>query len=83
MAGWEKVRHLAVADLWVQDKVRAGDFILEKTPGISNPADMFTTHVEAPLMAKHLTCLNMTYEQGRPGSAPELTHWRCESCGNH
>ena len=28
--GLGKIRHLAVADLWVQDKVRAGDFLLEK-----------------------------------------------------
>ena len=28
--GLGKVRHLAVADLWVQDKVRAGDFRLMK-----------------------------------------------------
>ena len=72
--GLGKVRHLAVADLWVQEKVRAGDCVLERVPGSSNPADMLTKHIDAPLLSKHLSDLGMTYEQGRPDSAPSLTH---------
>ena len=40
--GLGKVRHLAVQDLWVQQRVRAGDFELYKIPGERNPADLFT-----------------------------------------
>ena len=35
--GLGKVLHLAVADLWVQDKVRAGDFSLKKVAGGTEP----------------------------------------------
>ena len=40
--GLGKVRHLATADLWVQDRVRKNDFRLEKILGAENPADMLT-----------------------------------------
>ena len=45
--GIGKIRHLHVADLWVQDRVRKGDFALTKTPGESNPADMLTKHFKS------------------------------------
>ena len=39
--GLGKVRHLAVQDLWIQQRVRSGDFDLYKIPGERNPADLF------------------------------------------
>ena len=72
--GLGKIRHLAVADLWVQDKLRAGDFGLEKVPGKLNPADILTKHVEAPLLHRHLQTLGLSLEKGRAESAPSLTH---------
>ena len=41
--GLGKVRHLATADLWDQDRVRKNDFRLEKILGAENPADMLTS----------------------------------------
>eukprot|EP00969_Alexandrium_andersonii_P246285 10883314-Alexandrium_andersonii.AAC.1 len=34
-----RVRHLAVAQLWVQERARVGDFQHLKCPGERNPAD--------------------------------------------
>ena len=42
--GLGRVRHLAVADLWVQERVRAGDISVSKWPGQLNPADQMTKH---------------------------------------
>ena len=72
--GLGKIRHLAVSDLWIQDRVKSKDFVLEKTPGQSNPADMMTKHLAFPAMKKHLDFLNLVLEPGRPEIAPTLTH---------
>eukprot|EP00969_Alexandrium_andersonii_P062161 2739088-Alexandrium_andersonii.AAC.1 len=40
--GIGRLRHLAVGQLWVQERARAGDFELIKWPGADNPADMLT-----------------------------------------
>ena len=44
--GLGKVRHLHVADLWVQDRLRAGDFLLTKWPGHANLADALTKYID-------------------------------------
>ena len=72
--GLGKVRHLAVADLWVQDRVESKDFELRKVLGRDNPADMLTKHVDYPTMVRHLDKLGLTAESGRAESAPALTH---------
>ena len=72
--GLGKIRHLAVADLWVQDRIKSGDVRLEKVLGAEKPADMLTKHVEYPNMIKHLTFLGLSFEAGRAESAPTLTH---------
>ena len=72
--GLGKVRHLAVADLWIQDKVRAQDFKLEKVAGTSNPADALTKYVDHSTLAKHLKTLSLDFESGRAEAAPTLTH---------
>ena len=70
--GLGKVRHLATAVLWMQDRIRNGDFSLEKIPGNDNPGDMLTKHVQRELMMKHMTTLGLFYEDGRAESAPAL-----------
>ena len=68
------MRHLATADLWVQDRLRAGDFRLEKIPGVENPSDVLTKHVPRPLMMKHLNTINLRFEGGRAEAAPSIDH---------
>ena len=72
--GLGKVRHLAVADLWIQDRVRTKDFALVKVAGSNNPADSLTKHVDHSTLLKHMALMNVVPETGRAASAPELTH---------
>ena len=69
-----KIKHLAVADLWIHHRVKATEFALCKVAGQENPADMLTKHVPYPTMIKHLQRLGLFYEPGRAQSAPTLTH---------
>ena len=70
--GLGKVRHLATADLWVQDKLAAGDFTLHKVLGTENPADMLTKHLSRPDMLKCMAKLALQHESGRAASAPDI-----------
>ena len=70
--GLGKVRHLATADLWMQDRIRKNDFSLEKILGADNPADMLTKHVSRDLLEKHMLTLGLFYEDGRAESAPAI-----------
>ena len=66
------MRHLATADLWVQDRVKKKDFVLERVPGVDNPADILTKHVDQALLAKHSELLGLRQEAGRAASAPKI-----------
>ena len=68
--GLGKIRHPATADLWVQDRVRAGDFKLEKVLGTDNVADILTKHVDRATLHRHLAGLGLKSQQGRPELAP-------------
>ena len=70
--GLGKISHLATADLWVQDRLRAKDFALHKVPGQDNVADLLTKHLERPAMQKHMKSLGLVLQQGRAASAPQI-----------
>ena len=70
--GLGKIRHLATADLWVQDRIKKGDFELVRVPGVSNPADILTKHVDRTILDKHLLAMNLYYQTGRAASAPSI-----------
>ena len=70
--GLGKVRHLATADLWVQDHIRTGDFVLNKIPGAENPADILTKNVNRELLEKHCETMQLRVEGGRAASAPHV-----------
>ena len=72
--GLGKIRHLATSDLWIQDRLRARDFSLAKIPGVDNPADILTKHVDKHTLAKHMATLGLQQEAGRASSAPTLDH---------
>ena len=72
--GLGKIRHLHVSDLWVQDRLKKGDFSLSKVLGADNPADLLTKHVSRELMLKHMRAIGITGESGRADSAPTLQH---------
>ena len=71
--GLGKVRHLDTQDLWVQQRIRNGDFALYKIKGDDNPGDLFT---KAGLSHARIRCLlailGCHYREGRAESAPKL-----------
>ena len=71
--GLGRVRHLAVADLWVQQKVRNGEIVVSKIPGVDNPSDMCTKGLDLPSISKHMSSLGLIFAAGRHALAPKLT----------
>ena len=71
--GLGKVRHVHVADLWVQDKLKSGAFDLVKTPGNDNLADALTKYMDRTTMTKHLTGMFIKDQEGRATIAPKIT----------
>ena len=72
--GLGKIRHLHVSDLWIQDRLKTGDFKLSKVAGADNPADMLTKHVTKDIMRRHMEAMNLHPEGGRASSAPTIDH---------
>ena len=70
--GVGKVRHLAKADLWIQDRRRRKNFELVKVAGADNPAEMLTKHVNKATMVRHMSKLGLRLEGGRAESAPNI-----------
>ena len=70
--GIGKVRHLDVSLLWVQERVKAKSFKLQKVLGDENVADAMTKYLERPALEKHLKGMNLVAMEGRAASAPAL-----------
>ena len=71
--GLGKVRHLAVGQLWIQERLRAGDFALHKHPGPENPGDLLTKHLDGPSAEAHCHRAGVRFLSGRAASAPMPT----------
>jgi hypothetical protein len=69
-SGIGKVRHLAVAQLWVQDLVRSGECRLHKVLGTDNPADLMTKPLARAEIDGHLGRLGLSRATGRAETAP-------------
>ena len=70
--GLGKIRHLATSDLWIHERLRAGDVVLDKVEGQTNVADILTKHVSRTTLERHLAGMGLKEEHGRPHSAPTL-----------
>ena len=70
--GIGKIRHLDTSLLWIQQKLKDGDLVVDKVLGTDNPADCLTKHVDRTTMLKHLRAMGLEYESGRADAAPEL-----------
>jgi hypothetical protein len=68
--GIGKIRHLAVAQLWVQDIVRAKQVRLHKVLGTLNPADLMTKPLPRAEIDGHLRRLGLSRAVGRAETAP-------------
>ena len=71
--GLGRVRHLAVADLWVQQRVKLGHVRLFKLPGTQNPSDVLTKYRSRSGTFELLSKIGFTLADGRPGIAPTRT----------
>ena len=69
--GLGKVRHLAVADLWVQQQRRLNRIQYRKLHGKDNPADLMTKTLAFPDIGRHLTTLGVKFLTGRSALAPQ------------
>ena len=69
--GLGRVRHLAVADLWIQQKAKEKAAIFEKLPGTENTSDIMTKPVEADALEKHMKALGFEYRGGRHELIPK------------
>jgi hypothetical protein len=72
-SGIGRVRHLAVGQLWVQERLKVGDFALHKVAGEMNPADLLTKHVPRECLERHVVALGVRPEAGRAASAPAVS----------
>ena len=70
--GTGKVRHIDVGMLWIQQNQKDGEIQVEKVDGKVNPADMFTKHVPAEVMWKHMLSIGFESREGRVEAAVEL-----------
>ena len=70
--GLGKVRHLAVADLWVQQRRATGEILYEKSDGFTNPADIMTKSVGGDTILKFLESLGFQKRGGRHPLTPAL-----------
>lgn len=63
--GLGKLCHLETGYLWLQAAVKAKRLQVRKVHGPENPADLFTKHLAAADIWKHLESLQISMEEGR------------------
>ena len=68
--GLGRVRHLSVADLWIQQRVRMGGMSMSKWPGAQNPADMMTKNLGRSDINRYCDYLGFIVLPGRPSVTP-------------
>ena len=69
--GLGKVRHIAVNQLWIQDRVARGDLAINKVNGKENISDILTKHVNSEDIRVHLHKTGQAIFEGRHSIAPE------------
>ena len=69
--GLGRVRHLAVGDPWVQQRLRRGDLTISKWPGEQNPADLMTRHKSRPAIDAFMEYMGYCAIPGRASVSPE------------
>ena len=68
--GLGRVRHLSVADLWVQQRLRQGGLTLSKWPGTMNPSDALTKNLGRKDIDRYLEDISYQKMGGRPKISP-------------
>ena len=68
--GLGRVRHLAVSDLWVQQRLKGPDISISKLPGLDNPSDLMTKYKDRSSSETFMGTLGFEAAKGRPHIAP-------------
>ena len=68
--GLGRIRHLAVADLWIQQRSKDGSVAYSKLEGARNTSDILTKPVEAEVLNRHMAELGLEFAEGRHESTP-------------
>ena len=68
--GLGRVRHLAVADLWVQQESKGGEVKYIKLEGRRNPSDILTKAVDGETLRRHVDAIGMEFREGRNEVTP-------------
>ena len=71
--GLGRVRHLAVADLWVQQRAKGCEVSYVKLDGKRNTSDMMTKAVEKEVIMRHMQSLGLHWRSGRHEATPAFT----------
>ena len=71
--GLGRVRHLAVADLWVQQRAKHKEVFYQKLEGVKNTSDMLTKLVDRETLQGHMERLGFEFRQGRHVCTPAFT----------
>ena len=72
--GLGRVRHLATADLWVQQKVKSKHLKLYKLPGKDKPSDLMTKYKSGPEISRFFKMFGVVPLSGRSALAPRRQH---------
>ena len=70
--GLNKVRHVEVDVLWIQEQAARRMLPISKIPGPRNPSDLCTKNVGVALMEQYLGQLCLKFAEGRAAVAQQL-----------
>ena len=76
--GLNKVRHVEVDVLWIQEQLARRILPIGKIPGPQNPSDLCAKNVEVALMEQYLRQLYVSFAEGRAAVAQQLHHLRAK-----
>ena len=71
--GLGKVRHLATADLWIQQRVRDGSVCVSKCPGALTCSDLMTKYKSRQDLLRQTAMMGFRQIPGRPSISPMRT----------
>ena len=71
--GLGRIRHLAVADLWIQQKSKTGDVHYKKLEGCKNVSDILTKPVESEVLDRHMDNMGFEFRRGRNEHTPAFS----------
>ena len=63
-----RIKHLDTQQMWLQEKVRAGDFTVSRISTENNLADILTKNVPETVMNRHLKNMGVRSSDGETGT---------------